>query len=43
MDGMNDPMCLEDSFGNIARILQIFDEEKIQEQIKGIYCFQMHN
>ena len=42
MDRMNDPMCLEDSFGNLARFFPVFDEEKTQEIIKGTYCFQMH-
>ena len=30
-DGVNDPLYLEDAFGNIARVLLVFDEEKIQE------------
>ena len=30
---MNDPLCLEDSFGNLARISPVFNEEKIQEQM----------
>ena len=32
---MNDPLYLEDSFGNLAKILPVFNEEKIQEQIGG--------
>ena len=32
-DGMNDPLCLEDSFGNLARILPVLNEEKIQKQM----------
>ena len=34
-DGINDPLYLEDYFGNLARVLPIFNEEKIQEQIGG--------
>ena len=30
-DGVNDPLYLEDAFGNLARVLSVFDEEKIQE------------
>ena len=30
---MNDPLYLEDSFGNLARVLLLFNEEKIQEQM----------
>ena len=30
-DGVNDPPYLEDAFGNLARVLSVFDEEKIQE------------
>ena len=30
-DGVNDPLYLEDAFGNIARVLPVFDEEEIQE------------
>ena len=30
-DGMNDPLYLEDSFGNLARVLPVFNEEKIQQ------------
>ena len=30
-DGMNDPLYLEDAFVNLARVLSVFDEEKIQE------------
>ena len=30
---MTDPLCLEDSFRNLARILPIFSDEKIQEQM----------
>ena len=32
---MNDPLCLENSFGSLARILPVFNEEKIQEQMGG--------
>ena len=32
-DGMNDPLYLEDSFGNLARVLPIFNEEKTQEKM----------
>ena len=32
---MNDPLYLEDSFGNLAKILPVFNEVKIQEQIGG--------
>ena len=34
-DGINDPLCLEDSFGNLAKVFPVFNEEKIQEQIGG--------
>ena len=34
-DGVNDPLHLEDSFGNLARVLPVFNEEKIQEQMGG--------
>ena len=30
-DGVNDPLYLDDSFGNLARVLLVFDEGKIQE------------
>ena len=30
-DGVNDPLYLEGAFGNLARVLSVFDEEKIQE------------
>ena len=30
---MNDPLCLTELFGNLARVLPVFNEEKIQEQI----------
>ena len=30
-DGVNDPLYLEDAFGNLARVLSVFDEEKIQK------------
>ena len=30
---MNDPLCLKDSFGNLASISPVFNEEKIQEQM----------
>ena len=33
--GINDPLYLEDSLGNLARILPVFNEKKIQEQIGG--------
>ena len=32
---MNDPLYLEDLFGNLARVLPVFNEEKIQEQMGG--------
>ena len=32
---MNDPLCLEDSFWNLASISLVFNEGKIQEQIGG--------
>ena len=28
---MNDPLYLEDSFGNLARVLPVFNEEKLQQ------------
>ena len=28
---MNYPLYLEDTFGNFARVITVFDEEKIQE------------
>ena len=34
-DGVNDPLYLEDLFGNLARVLLVFNEEKIQEQMGG--------
>ena len=34
-DGVNDPLYLEDLFGNLARVLPVFNEEKIQEQMGG--------
>ena len=34
-DRMNDPLCLGDLFGNLARILLILNAEKIQKQIGG--------
>ena len=30
---MNDPLCLTELFGNLARVLPVFNEEKILEQI----------
>ena len=30
-DGVNDPLYLEDAFGNLAKVLLVFGEEKIQE------------
>ena len=30
---MNDPLCLGDSFGNLARVLLVFDEEEITEKM----------
>ena len=30
-DGVNDPLYLEDTFGNFARVITVFNEEKIQE------------
>ena len=30
-DGVNDPLYLVDVFGNLAWVLSVFDEEKIQE------------
>ena len=35
-DGMNDPLYLEDLFGNFSRALTVFNEEKILKQIEGI-------
>lgn len=32
---MNDPLCLENSFWNLASISLVFNEDKIQEQIGG--------
>ena len=32
---MSNPLCLENSFGNLARVLSVFNEEKIQEKIRG--------
>ena len=29
------PLYLEDSFGNLARVLTVFKKEKIQEQMAG--------
>ena len=34
-DGVNDPLYLEDLFGNFSRVLMVFNEEKIQEQMGG--------
>ena len=34
-NGVNDPLYLEDSLGNFARVLTVFNEEKIQEQMGG--------
>ena len=34
-DGVNDPLYLEDSFGNLARVLTVFNEEKTQKQMGG--------
>ena len=34
-DGVNDPLYLEDLFGNFARVLTVFNEEKIPEQMGG--------
>ena len=33
--GMNDPQSLKNSFGNLGRVLPVFNEKKIQEQIRG--------
>ena len=33
---MNDQPCLEDSFRNLRRILPVFNEEKIQEQMEDM-------
>ena len=30
---MNDPLCLENLFGNLGRVLPVFNEKKNQEQI----------
>ena len=30
-DGANNPLYLEDTFGNFARVITVFNEEKIQE------------
>ena len=32
---MNDPLCLEDSFGNFAKIFPVFNEDKIHEQMRN--------
>ena len=32
---LNDPMCLENSFENLCRVPQAFNEEKIQGRIGG--------
>ena len=32
---MSNPLCLENSFGNLGRVLSVFNEEKIQEKIGG--------
>ena len=32
---MNNPQCLENSFGNLGRELSVFNEKKIQEKIGG--------
>ena len=31
-DGTNHPLCLEDSFGNLASIPLVFNEQEIQKQ-----------
>ena len=33
-DGMNDPLYLKDSFGNLTRVLTVFKQEKIQKQMR---------
>ena len=35
-DGMNNALCLENSFGNLGRVLSVFNEEKIQKKIRGV-------
>ena len=36
---MNDPLCLEDSFGNLASFFSVFHEEKTQKQIgRHVVC-----
>ena len=30
---MNNPLCLENSFGNLSRVFSVFNEEKVQEKI----------
>ena len=38
-DGMNDLLCLEDSFGNLASFFSVFHEEKTQKQIgRHVVC-----
>ena len=38
-DGMNNPLCLEDSFGNLASFFSVFHEEKTQKQIgRHVVC-----
>ena len=37
---MNDPVCLEDSFGNLARVLPVINEENIPKQIGGHVVFK---
>ena len=38
-DRLNDPMCLEKSFGNLGRVSPVFNEEKSQGANRGTYCF----
>ena len=33
---MNNPLCLENSFWNVGRVLSVFYEDKIQEKIGSI-------
>ena len=34
-DGINEPLYLEDLFGNLGNVLPVFNEEKIEEEIGG--------
>ena len=34
-DGMNNPLCLKNSFENLGRVFSVFNKEKFQEKIGG--------